>query len=141
MYEELIRALRCISTRDSARDICKCCVDYLHSKYRQINIAGEAADAIEALQAEIDRMRKYLSGRARFLECENLQEELKQVKRERDAAIDDMGYIANKIAGCDEKLDRGDNVKDLNLGRCDVCKGQCHEDKPCKFEWRGVRED
>lgn len=126
----------------------KSALNFLQELYLTVNKPSVAAVNVtksKHIETAILALKKYIESE---IDCQNyigeltkVSAELEQVKRERDAAIDDMGYIANKIAGCDEKLDRGDNVKDLNLGRCDVCKGQCNEDKPCKFEWRGVRED
>ena len=71
-------------------------------------------------------------------EIESLEGKIAKVQRERDAAVEDMNHIANKILESKYLLEGGtDKVADLSLGRCDVCKKVCHQDKPCQFEWRG----
>ena len=62
---------------------------------------------------------------------------VEKLEEEKNAAIRDMCHIAEAIESCREELSDGEMVKHLKLGRCDVCKGRCHEDKPCKFEWKG----
>ena len=72
---------------------------------------------------------------------ESLQAQLTESQRRQKAAVEDMKHIANKIEKCHYKLGDGeDEVSSLHLGRCDVCTKICHEDKPCKFEWRGPQK-
>lgn len=56
---------------------------------------------------------------------ERLSEELDQVKRERDAAINDMRKYYGLCSTCKHK----DGVK------CKLYEEGC---KPCKWQWRGV---
>lgn len=71
---------------------------------------------------------------------ESLQAQLAASQRREKAAVDDMTHITDSIANCKEFLSGGiDKVNELKFGRCDVCKGACHKDKPCNFEWRGVK--
>jgi hypothetical protein len=72
---------------------------------------------------------------------ESLQSQLTESQRRQKAAVEDMKHIANKIEKCHYKLGDGEeDVSSLHLGRCDVCTKICHEDKPCKFEWRGPQK-
>lgn len=72
---------------------------------------------------------------------ESLQTQLVTAQRREKAAVEDMNCIAIKISQCTDLLSGGeDRVRDLKLGRCDVCKGICRENETCKFEWRGQQE-
>jgi len=71
--------------------------------------------------------------------CDEAADLIERLQKELQAANRDMNHIACSIANCNEFLSGGiDKVKGLKLGRCDVCKGICHEDKGCHFEWRGI---
>jgi septal ring factor EnvC (AmiA/AmiB activator) len=96
------------------------------------NAMQDAANEINHLKAEI-------YGQADRIQ--SLQAQLRESQCRADAAVEDMKHIANKISQCKGFLSGGeDRVQDLKLGRCDVCKGICYRDEPCKFEWRGPQE-
>jgi hypothetical protein len=114
---EIVKVLRACGKGNSA---CEKCPFYIgeDSSECRFNAIYESADFIESLQAQ-----------------------LRESQCRADAAVEDMKHIANKISQCKGFLSGGeDRVQDLKLGRCDVCKGICYRDEPCKFEWRGPQE-
>lgn len=164
MYEELIVQLR----RESMCVFCKYGNECTYAKgYCQLD--RDAADAIETLsrdfatiddknhdkdieitelKSELERLRKSLSGRYRFLENERLrnelerekemhqhtsevawayEEEIKRLKQERDAAVADMRQqlclVCKKLKTCTPSRE------DIDDGGCSA------------FEWRGVAKE
>lgn len=86
MYEKLITQLK-------GTYVCVCCKygDECTSTRPYCQLNRDAADAIEQqgkenaeLRAELERLKKSLSGRYRFLENERLRNELEAVKRENE---------------------------------------------------------
>ncbi len=99
--------------------------DFNDQVFSNIDFIAHARTDIPALIAEVKRM-----------EAEN-----STLKKELEMAIKDINHIANEIADCKEFLSIStEKVSALKLGRCDVCKGICHDDKPCHFEWRGIQQ-
>lgn len=145
--DEIVKELREMATYDCGYE-------------EQSDTAIRAADIIESLQAQliekddiICSIRNYETEAEKQMgrdgeqikellaENERLTAQLTASQRRHKAAVEDMKHIANEIEKCHYKLEDGeDEVSSLNLGRCDVCTKICHEDKPCKFEWRGPQE-
>lgn len=139
--DEIVKALKtdkwgleCAKCDDASCDGC------------ETKLRHDAAGLIESLQSQliekddiICSIRNY--EKELLAENEQLTAQLAASQRREKAAVGDMGYIATKISQCTDFLSGGeDRVQDLKLGRCDVCKGICHENEPCKFEWRGPQE-
>lgn len=105
MYEELIERLR-----DA------------HGGPDGIKMCHQAADAIENLSSQ--------SIRARMLT--DLQAELEQVKRERDAAVEHLRDHAGVVSRCWICKNKGD--------ACSGCVGHDIWSDNDHWEWRGVKE-
>lgn len=102
---------------------------------------------VKRLTAENERDEKLIesykeSGLEQATESYELEKQIATLKEALEWAIEDMNHITNGIANCKEFISGGtDKVNALKLGRCDVCKGICHDDKSCHFEWRGIQQE
>ena len=125
MSEEVkrcVEALRICHSNEDCRD-CKF-IDSDKDEMSCVNILFvKAADLIESLPATCDQLTDALKTRG-FENIEAVFAELDQVKRERDAAVQDLEMCCP----------------------CEVCTRSCKYDKVnaydecADFEWRGVRE-
>lgn len=90
-------------------------VAYVRAYGRYCSICDEVVTALSTLQAENEKLRA----------------ELEQVKRERDAAVDDLETIMF--------------VGGQNTDTCMYCKnGQCYDrggSQPCSPQWRDPRKE
>jgi hypothetical protein len=139
---------------------CEHCTDRMDSCYSEdCKVSTEAVlrlamyedtdltpEQVASLKAENEKLKEALhdSYQVHLLEVviPKLEEDNALLRKQLDKAVEDINYIANKISKCDYFLSERDNrVNDLKLGRCDVCKGICHDGKPCSFEWRGLNEE
>lgn len=115
----------------------------------------QAADGLEKLQAENEKLRaenirwgQVASEQDKQLD--KLQAELKQVKRERDAAVEDVAAIIGDV----EEIRRGYGVDNAdadgafaelcetycaNKGR--FCYAECEKYHCKNFKWLGQKED
>lgn len=87
----------------------------------------------QKLQDALDYIQQLEAANAELLNlCKQLEENCHQLERERDAAVADMVYIANRgwdVCGrCKHDPGHGAKCKSLD------------ETKDC-FEWRGVKEE
>ena len=103
----------------------------------------EAATALSTLRAENEQLRAELEQKSKLLAqqaaelerrdklLKEQETELEQVKRERDAAVDDLETIMF--------------VGGQNTDTCMYCKnGQCYDrggSQPCSPQWRGPRKE
>ena len=122
------------------------------------NLIADAATALSTLQAENEKLRAELEctresldfARTKDVEIVRLGTELEQVKRERDAAVEDVAAIIGDV----EEIRRGYGVDnaDADGAFAELCETYCAnkvrfcyaecEKYHCKnFKWRGRKED
>ena len=113
-----------------------------------MDLCMDAATALSTLQVENQALRNAANGFK--AENEKLRGELEQVKRERDAAVEDVAAIIGDV----EEIRRGYGVDNAdadgafaelcetycaNKGR--FCYAECEKYHCKNFKWRGQKED
>lgn len=136
--DEIVKVLRHLHCVCGTHGLCKdcelmdTCVDW------QQNATGRAADAIEALTAEVERLTKERDDLQSTLDMyggeEGITAEIAKVERltrERDAAIADL--VDGAIVPCSYCLQNPSNG-----GGCSM-RNEYHDIPDC-FWWRGVQQ-